>query len=129
MSGPEDEPSIPPVERGATRIADRAVASVAAQAAREALRAGPGAGPGSVSPPRNGRAARAGVDVHAGIAQVRISVELGYPSDIGAQCGAVRRQVAARVGELTGMEVSDVAVRVDRLHSAHLRGEAVGRVR
>ena len=32
-----------------------------------------------------------------GEARVRVAVELGYPSDIGAQCGAVRRQVAERV--------------------------------
>ncbi|EST37795.1 hypothetical protein N566_11015, partial [Streptomycetaceae bacterium MP113-05] len=101
----------------------------AAQAAREALRSVPGSGPDPASPPRGDQAARAGVDVHAGLARVRISVELGYPSDIGAQCGAVRHRVTARVGELTGMEVSDVAVRVDRLHSAHLRGDGVGRVR
>lgn len=116
----------PPAERGATRIADRAVAKVAVQAAREALRAGPGA---DLVPRGAGAAPRAGVDVRGGSARVRVSVELGYPSDIGAQCGAVRRQVTARVGELTGMEVSDVAVRVDRLHSAHLDGEALGRVR
>jgi uncharacterized alkaline shock family protein YloU len=117
---------VPPAERGSTRIADRAVAKVAAQAAREALRAGPDAG--SV-PPGDRAAPRAGVDVRGDSARVRVSVELGYPSDIGAQCGEVRRRVTARVGELTGMEVSDVAVRVDRLHSAHLDGEAFRRAR
>jgi uncharacterized alkaline shock family protein YloU len=120
----QPEHFVPPSERGATRIADRVVSKVAAQAAREALRAGPDAArlpAGRIVP-------RAGVDVRGGFARVRLSVELGYPSDIGAQCGAVRRQVAARVGELTGMEVSDVAVRVDRLHSAQLR-DALGRVR
>lgn len=122
---PPEQP-VPPAERGVTRIADRAVAKVAAQAAREALRTGPDAG----SVPRGGRAApRAGVDVRGDSARVRVSVHLGYPSDIGAQCGSVRRQVTSRVGELTGMEVSDVAVRVDRLHSAHLDGEAFRRAR
>jgi uncharacterized alkaline shock family protein YloU len=118
--------AVPAAARGVTRIADRAVAHVAVQAAREALRTGPDAD----SVPRGGRTApRAGVDVRGGSARVRISVHLGYPSDIGSQCGAVRRQVTARVGELTGMEVSDVAVRVDRLHSEHLDGEALRRVR
>ena len=55
-----------------------------------------------------------------GVRAVRVAVELGYPSDIGAQCGAVRRHVATRVGELTGMEVPDVAVTVERLHSPRL---------
>lgn len=122
---PEDPP-VPAAERGVTRIADRAVAKVATQAAREALRSGPDA----PSVPRGRRAApRAGVDVRGEEARVKVSLQLGYPSDIGAQCGSVRRQVTSRVGELTGMEVSDVAVRVERLHSAHLDGEAFRRAR
>ncbi|MEU0842121.1 hypothetical protein ABZ370_21980 [Streptomyces sp. NPDC005962] len=95
-----------PGERGATRIADRAVAKIASWAAREAL----GGGPPRPLP-------RAAVAVRAGAARVRVAIELGYPSDIGAQCGAVRRHVTTRVGELTGMEVPDVAVTVERLHS------------
>lgn len=94
-----------PGERGATRIADRAVAKIASWAAREAL--------GSGLP-------HAAVAVRAGVARVRVAIELGYPSDIGAQCGAVRRHVATRVGELTGMEVPDVAVTVERLRSPQL---------
>ena len=126
MTGAEREQPVPPADRGVTRIADRAVAKVATQAAREALRSGPDA---SSLPHGRRSGPHAGVDVRGGAARVRIAVQLGYPSDIGAQCGSVRRQVTSRVGELTGMEVSDVAVRVDRLHSAHLDGEALGRAR
>ncbi|WP_394807197.1 Asp23/Gls24 family envelope stress response protein [Streptomyces asiaticus] len=54
--------------------------------------------------------------VRGGVARVRVAVELGYPSDIGAHCGAVRRQVIERVSEMTGMEVPEVAVTVERLH-------------
>lgn len=97
-----------PGERGATRIADRVVAKIASRAAREALGAGSGLPPYAV------------VAVRAGVARVRVAVELNYPSDIGAQCGAVRRHVTTRVGELTGMEVPDVAVTVERLHSPRL---------
>jgi len=97
-----------PGERGATRIADRVVAKIASRAAREALGSGPGLLP------------YAAVAVRAGAARVRVAVELGYPSDIGAQCAAVRRHVTTRVGELTGMEVPDVAVTVERLHSPQL---------
>ncbi|MGW7352675.1 hypothetical protein [Streptomyces sp. Z26] len=113
--------------RGALRIADRVVEKVAAQAAREALRSGPeAAGPGR----GGGRAApSASVAVRGNAARVRVSLTLGYPSDIGAQCGAVRRHVALRVRELVGMEVPEVAVGVERLHSPHLDGEALGRLR
>ncbi|WP_413105860.1 hypothetical protein [Streptomyces sp. Inha503] len=135
-----------PGERGATRIADRVVAKIASQAAREALRGGGAAGAGAVGGADTGANAGAvggadtgadvGVDpgeavladvvgaarpyavaaVRGGVARVRVSVELGYPSDIGAHCGAVRRQVIERVGEMTGMEVPEVAVTVERLH-------------
>lgn len=64
-----------------------------------------------------------------GEARVHIAVELGYPSDIGAQCGAVRRQVAERVCGLAGMDVHEVAVSVEQLHSAHTRGADRGRTR
>ncbi|GAA2081401.1 hypothetical protein GCM10009801_40310 [Streptomyces albiaxialis] len=116
---------VPAAGRGETRIADRVVAKVAAQAAREALRqdgrstALPG---GAVARPR------ATVAVREQSARVRVALELAYPSDIGAQCGAVRRQVTERVKELVGMEVPHVAVDVERLHSAHLKGGAPGRV-
>ncbi|GGW94714.1 Asp23/Gls24 family envelope stress response protein [Streptomyces chryseus] len=106
-------------ERGATRIADRVVAKIAAQKAREAL--------GKV--PEGGRAPHATVTVHHDRARVRVVLELGYPSDIGAQCGAVRREVARGVGSLAGMEVSEVAVHVERLHSAQAPGAKRGRIR
>ncbi|WP_413803857.1 hypothetical protein [Streptomyces iranensis] len=122
-----------PGERGATRIADRVVAKIASQAAREALRGGgaadagadTGADGGADSGADAGEVALADVvgarpyavaAVRGGVARVRVSVELGYPSDIGAHCGAVRRQVIERVGEMTGMEVPEVAVTVERLH-------------
>ncbi|CAM5647094.1 hypothetical protein GCM10010329_09460 [Streptomyces spiroverticillatus] len=98
--------AIPAAERGATRIADRVVAKIAARAAREAL----------AEPPEEGREPHATVDVRDGSARVRIGMELTYPSDIGAQCASVRRQVASRVGELAGMTVSEVTVLVERLH-------------
>ncbi|MFJ8593791.1 hypothetical protein [Streptomyces sp. NPDC093598] len=50
-----------------------------------------------------------------------MTVELGYPSDIGAQCAAGRREVTERLRTWAGMEVSDLAVAVERLHSAHTR--------
>ncbi|MFE0176995.1 hypothetical protein ACFWZ2_32290 [Streptomyces sp. NPDC059002] len=108
-----------PGERGATRIADRVVAKIAARAAREALDAVPADG----SPPH------ATVSVSHDTARVRISLELDYPCDIGGQCGAVRRHVAQRVKALAGMDVPEVAVQVERLHSAQVRAAAQGRTR
>ncbi|MEV0223462.1 hypothetical protein [Streptomyces sp. NPDC050704] len=104
-------------DRGATRIADRVVAKIAAHAAREALDVLP---PDAVRP-------HATVVVHHDTARVRVSLELDYPSDIGGQCGAVRRQVSRRVEELAGMSVPEVAVQVERLHSVQARGAAHGR--
>jgi uncharacterized alkaline shock family protein YloU len=110
---------VAPGERGATRIADRVVAKIAAQAAREAVDEVPADG----SPPH------ATVAVNQGTARVRVSLELDYPCDIGGRCGAVRRHVAERVKALAGMDVPEVAVQVERLHSARVRAAAQGRTR
>ncbi|MET9534037.1 MULTISPECIES: Asp23/Gls24 family envelope stress response protein [unclassified Streptomyces] len=110
---------VAPAERGSTRIADRVVSKIAAQAAREAI--------GSV--PDGGTAPHATVTVQDSRARVRVSLELGYPSDIGAQCGAVRRRVTQRVESLAGMEVPEVAVQVERLHSEQTTGSGGGRTR
>ncbi|MEU1943781.1 MULTISPECIES: Asp23/Gls24 family envelope stress response protein [unclassified Streptomyces] len=122
---------VEPGERGATRIADRVVAKIASQAAREALRVdGTGAADAAaaadvadvVDTADVGLTDAAAAPPHAvavvrgDVARVRVAVELGYPSDIGAHCGAVRRHVIERVGELTGMEVPEVVVTVERLH-------------
>ncbi|WHX21745.1 Asp23/Gls24 family envelope stress response protein [Streptomyces malaysiensis subsp. malaysiensis] len=113
---------VEPGERGATRIADRVVAKIASQAAREALRGDAAEAVDAVAVEDGGltdvTVARpnAVAAVRGGVARVRVAVELGYPSDIGAHCGAVRRQVIERVSELTGMEVPEVAVTVERLH-------------
>ncbi|MEV4948835.1 Asp23/Gls24 family envelope stress response protein [Streptomyces sp. NPDC053755] len=93
--------------RGATTIADRVVAKIAARAAREALGTLP---PGGTTP-------HASVVVHRDTARVSISLELGYPTDLGRQCGDVRRRVTERVRELAGLDVPEVAVHVERLHS------------
>ncbi|RDG39355.1 Asp23/Gls24 family envelope stress response protein [Streptomyces corynorhini] len=106
-------------ERGATVIADRVVAKIAARAAREALD----------SVPEDGSPPHATVTVHHGSVRVRIGVELEYPVDIGARCGAVRGQVAHRVTTLAGLDVREVAVRVERLHSDSSRAADRGRIR
>ncbi|WP_031072483.1 Asp23/Gls24 family envelope stress response protein [Streptomyces sp. NRRL S-118] len=111
-------------DRGATTLADRVVAKIAAQAAREALDGLPEGGV-----PQGGKPPHASVVVHRDSARVRISLELGYPSDLGAQCGAVRHHVGRRVETLAGLRVPEVAIRVERLHSPHGGGRDRRRVR
>ncbi|MFD8739195.1 Asp23/Gls24 family envelope stress response protein [Streptomyces sp. NPDC059618] len=140
MPGQTDRPgetgpgltTVAPPDRGATRIADRVVAKIASRAAREAL---PPLPPDAVPPhatvvvrrqaPDSGGAD--GTPTHS--ARIRVSLELGYPVDIGAQCGEVRRHVTERVEALAGMEVPEVAVQVERLHLAHESGALKGRTR
>ncbi|MFI9561819.1 Asp23/Gls24 family envelope stress response protein [Streptomyces rishiriensis] len=123
--------AVPAGRRGATRIADRVVAKVAAQAAREAV----GPLPRDAGPPhatvvvRPHARPRSSGEPAADAAHVRVHLELGYPTDIGARCHEVRRHVAERVGALVGMEVPEVAVQVERLHLASAPGVAQGRTR
>ncbi|MEU6879051.1 hypothetical protein [Streptomyces sp. NPDC046712] len=56
-----------------------------------------------------------------GAARVHITVELGYPSDIGTQCAAVRREVTQWLRTWAGMEMSGLTVSVERLHSVYTR--------
>jgi hypothetical protein len=148
VSGEADErPGVPSGERGATAVTDRVVAKIAARVAREALsRFAESAGhvpPGrrtprvSTSVRRAPERTSAGRDAESaagrqgvlGEARLHITVELGYPSDIGAQCSAVRREVTERIRAWAGMEVSDLAVSVGQLHSAHTRHTDRERVR
>ncbi|MFD4761220.1 Asp23/Gls24 family envelope stress response protein [Streptomyces sp. NPDC058439] len=64
-----------------------------------------------------------------GEVRMHIAVELGYPSDIGAQCNAVRREVIERLRTWAGMDVPELTVSVERLHSVHSRHGDRERVR
>ncbi|WNZ09845.1 Asp23/Gls24 family envelope stress response protein [Streptomyces sp. 11x1] len=140
-------PGVPRRERGAITVADRVVAKTAARVAREALSRFTES-TGHVPPDRRtphvtayvrraperdtgGRDMEpaAGRQAALGGAQVHITVELGYPSDIGAQCAAVRREVTERLRTWAGMEVSGLVVSVERLHSVHARHSGLERVR
>lgn len=114
---------MPAAERGALRIADRVVAKIAAQAAGEVLTEAPGA---ELVPPD--AQPHATVSVRKDTARLRLTLELGYPADIGAVCGDVRRHVIGRVEALTGLDVPEVAVEVERLHSVAARLKDEGRV-
>lgn len=114
---------LPAADRGALRIADRVVAKIAAQAAGEVLADAPGADlvPRDVQP-------HASVSVRKDTARLRLALELGYPANIGVVCAMVRRHVTGRVEALTGMDVPEVAVEVERLHSAAAGRKDDGRV-
>lgn len=114
---------LPAGDRGALRIADRVIAKIAAQAAGEVL----ADTPGSDLVPRDARP-HASVSVRKDTARLRLTLELGYPANIGAVCGTVRRHVTGRVEALTGMDVPEVAVEVERLHSAAVVRDKEGRV-
>lgn len=114
---------LPAAARGALRIADRVVAKIAAQAADEVLTQAPGAD----LVPRDAHP-HATVSVRKDTARLRLTLELGYPADIGAICRTVRGHVTGRVEALTGMSVPEVAVEVERLHSAAARSKNEGRV-
>ncbi|HEY9439023.1 MAG TPA: Asp23/Gls24 family envelope stress response protein [Streptomyces sp.] len=148
MTGEANQrPGMPRGERGATIVADRVVAKIASHVARGALsrftesashvppgRRTPGV---TTSVRRASERSTAGRDGESaerrqtvlGEARLRITVELGYPSDIGAQCAAVRREVTERLRTWAGMEVSGLAVSVERLHSVPTRHTDQERVR
>jgi uncharacterized alkaline shock family protein YloU len=118
-------------ERGATRIADRVVAKIASQAAQEALRGLPAA---ALVP--KGAFPQAGVSVRPaagapsgprGRARIQLHVHLGYPADLREVCAAVRRRVVERVSELADLDVPEVSIEVEALHSTATSGQ--GRVR
>ena len=97
-------------ERGATVIPDRVVARIAARAGREALSARPNR-PARPAPPTPDASAH----VHGSSARIRLAIELPYPIDLAAAARELQRQVTQRVGRLTGLEVTEVALAIRRL--------------
>jgi uncharacterized alkaline shock family protein YloU len=107
-----------PETRGRTEIADRVLERIAAYALTEVEETGPAArrvlgvplGPiGQRTRPQ----VTAHVDGHLAILQMRITV--AYPAPIQRVTRRLRDQVASRVGELTGLEVTQVDIDIARL--------------
>jgi hypothetical protein len=98
----------PAAERGATTVSDRAVGRIARRAAAEAL-ADSGAPTGATADVRRGRA----------VLGVRLA--LPHPVAVPDVAGHVQRHVAARAAQLTGLRVTRVGVRVDRLEPGATR--------
>ena len=126
-----DPASRPPADGGGpgiTTIADSVVEKIAGRAAAEiddvggpagrvlGLSVGPGPGQGA---PR----ARARVDGTLVLLEIELSVR--YPAPIGAVTERVRRHVAERVAELTGLSVRQVDVSVGALYRPLSSGRVV----
>lgn len=111
----------PPARRGRTEIAERVVAKIASTAAAEvdlatgAVRSVLGVRLGTLSLDSR---PRVDVVVHGGVASVAVQLSVRYPAPVRAVTRQVRGRVAARVHELTGLEVAAVDIDVQALLSA-----------
>ncbi|QES42866.1 hypothetical protein DEJ49_19375 [Streptomyces venezuelae] len=95
--------SVPAADRGATKVADRAVRRIAERAATEAL------APGEV------RTDRSTASVRGRRARVDVAVTLPYPAVLDESGERVRSHVADRTARLTGLAVPSARVRVREL--------------
>ncbi len=101
----------PPAERGATVIPERVVARIAAQAARTAQSRRAALPPGGGGPKAPGASAA----VRTGSVRLHLTMDMPYPTDIPQVCERIRRDVAERVGQLTGLDVGEVTLTIRRL--------------
>lgn len=112
--------------QGQTRIADGVVAKIAGMAAREiggvhAMGRGAarmvGAVRGAVSGGNTGSVAQ-GVVVEVGEHQAAVDIDLvvEYGAAIQDLAAAVRRNVTVAVERMTGLEVTEINIRVDDIH-------------
>lgn len=108
--------ALPAERRGEIHIPDRVLARIAERAAREVE------GVVEVSRPRRGpwgaatRATTAG-----GPASVRLNVSVAYPTPLRTFSDRLRRHVARRITEMTGITVDHVDVEVTSLVTAPAR--------
>ncbi|WP_327579956.1 hypothetical protein [Streptomyces sp. NBC_00145] len=109
--GYDAENRLPPAERGATVIPDRVVARIAARVASTALHRLTRLPPAHAALTASGARAT----TYDGTAQLALSVDLPYPTDLAATCGQLQREVAERVAQLTGLDISEVMLTVRRL--------------
>ncbi|MEU8981352.1 hypothetical protein [Streptomyces sp. NPDC048309] len=58
------------------------------------------------------------VTTYDGTAQLALSVDLPYPTDIAVTCRQLQHEVTERVAQLTGLDISDVKVTIRRLATA-----------
>lgn len=118
-----------PERRGRTEIAERVLEKIAARALTEVEEAGGTAR--RVLGVRLGRdtaeaAPRVTAWVDGALAILSMRISVGYPAPVQDVTRRVRDHVRTRVGDLTGLDVRQVDIEVDRLVPAAPTG---GRVR
>jgi uncharacterized alkaline shock family protein YloU len=113
-------------ELGMISINDRVVEKMAAQAAVEIPDAG-GAAPRVLGRAVTGAGAfgarqtslteppKAAADVDGSVVILELSISVRWPASVPAVSSAVREHVRSRVGELTGLTVSEVSISVTDL--------------
>ncbi|MFF5447978.1 Asp23/Gls24 family envelope stress response protein [Streptomyces sp. NPDC012888] len=104
--------AVPAAERGATVIPEKVVARIARRAAQEALAHYAATAPARSAPLARPRAEAAVTD---GTARLGLTLELPYPADLARTCRAVQEHVSERVGELTGMRITEVTLVIEHL--------------
>ncbi|MGW5531722.1 DUF6286 domain-containing Asp23/Gls24 family envelope stress response protein [Streptomyces xanthochromogenes] len=100
--------------RGSTTVADKAVRKIAERAAQEAL-------PSPAAGRPKGSAA-----VHGRRATVALRLALPYPVPLSDTARLVQEHVAARTGQLTGLQVAPPRMTVTRLESRDAAPESSG---
>lgn len=124
-------------EGGRTQIADGVVAKIAGMAAREiggvhAMGGGTaravGAVRDAVTRGSDGGSVARGVSVEVGERQAAVDIDLvvEYGAAIQDLAGAVRRNVTSAVERMTGLEVTEINIRVDDIHLPDDDGEDDG---
>ncbi|WP_159943024.1 MULTISPECIES: Asp23/Gls24 family envelope stress response protein [unclassified Nocardiopsis] len=114
-------------EGGRTQIADGVVAKIAGMAAREiggvhAMGGGTSRAVGAVRDAVTGGSERSsasrGVSVEVGERQAAVDIDLvvEYGAAIQDLAAAVRRNVTSAVERMTGLEVTEINIRVDDIH-------------
>ena len=135
---PAGEPSIGDTGLGQITVADTVVARLAARAAVEVDDVGAAAprllgvelsGGGldkvGVRSSETGALPTASATVDGGLAFVELTLSVRYPASVRQVADAVRSQVRDRVGQLTGLQVIEVDVKVPALVSAPARRRRV----
>ncbi len=113
-------------ELGLVSISDRVVEKVASQAVVEVPDAGaaaprvlgrlvPGAGVFGARQTSLTALAKASADVDGSVVVLDLSISIRWPASVPEVSSAVREHVRARVGELTGLTVTEVAISVTDL--------------
>ncbi|MHC5905212.1 DUF6286 domain-containing Asp23/Gls24 family envelope stress response protein [Streptomyces sp. S6] len=100
-----------PAERGTTTVSRRAVRRIAERAATETLPRGDAS-----------RTTGSTASVRGGRAELSLGVTLPYPAPLADTLRDVQRHVAARTGQLTGLDVTSTRITVTSLTA--LRGPA-----